>query len=274
MGVICLIPKIAVTMRAIAVVIMIFTSATLATDPQIDRTMLKEAFNKDNNVELRNRLLEGVLNDLIEQIRTLMRNGSENFPVLDPLQIGAVEIDELLIGSPGAYIRVGETVVENLSAFVFDTLRFAIEGIIFQRYVLTFDVHIPEISAASSSYDLSFKILGGDVYGNGVMNLKIVRPRVRGVIGTSLRIENGVFLNINDCEISVSLGDFKPVITGLWNNTIASDFISRFFGNLIPELMSTFETEINQTLSIIVKTVGNEILKDINIIDLIPQTKP
>ncbi|XP_022112267.2 uncharacterized protein LOC110991266 isoform X1 [Pieris rapae] len=255
-------------MRAITISLLVFASFVNASDLKIDKIRFEEAL-KENRVGERNRILEGILSDLIDQLRDIMVNGTENIPVLDPLRIGEIEVGESIFETPKSFIKIGETRVDNLSTFVFDTLNIAVEGIILQRYILSFDTHIPEINVNTNGYDMNFVVMGGQVFGSGAMSVNIVKPRIKGRLSTSLRINNGMFLTINDCEIQVSLGDFQPTITGMWNSEVASSFVSRFLGNLVPELMTFFKYEINQILSDAVKTIGNEILKDINVIDLI-----
>ncbi|XP_045507256.1 uncharacterized protein LOC123703382 [Colias croceus] len=248
-------------------IILVLAVLSSASNLQIDKAKFNEALKANRN-GANNRIIESIVLDLLEQIRELMRNGSGDIPVLDPLNVGSINVDENLIGIPGSFIELNNLTVSNLSDFDVD-LGFVTEGIIFQRYTITLDAHIPEINLDTSSYDMYLKIFGGEVYGKGDMKLKIKMPRLHGVIKAALTTNNGISLILNECDLAIGLGSFEPEITGFWGSETSSAFISAFLKNLIPELLDFFENDINEFLSQTVLTVGNEILKDLDLIDLI-----
>ncbi|CAH0722928.1 unnamed protein product, partial [Brenthis ino] len=160
--------------------------------------------------------------------------------------------------------------VRDISTFEMEHIELTLIVAWLQRYKLDFDLSIPAVNVNAESYDMWLKIFGGEIYGKGDMSLQVVKPRIKGHVVVGPRITSeGIFINILECHISIGLDDFKIVIKGMFNNEASSEFVSEFLRNLTVEMIDFFEEEISKILSAIVLTVGNIILADINLRDII-----
>ncbi|VVC97564.1 unnamed protein product [Leptidea sinapis] len=214
--------------------------------------------------DLRNRFLGDILRNVLEAVRDIMKNGSGSIPVLDPLQIESLRVDEDLIGIPGVYISLGMN-VENLSTFVVDTMDVHLESLLAQRYRIEFEGYIPEVNANANRYSMDVNINNMAIKGNGGMKLKVTQPKLKGTLVVSLSMNNGIYLTIRDCTLAFSLDTFEPEITGLFENAVSSQLVSSFLKSLVPELMVAYENDINQFLSEAVLTYGNMFLQDFDL---------
>ncbi|CAH0722930.1 unnamed protein product, partial [Brenthis ino] len=69
------------------------------TNKNEDLAILKESFLTADEA-LRNGIGERIILQLLERLRELMINGSDNFPVLDPIYIEKIHVDEEILGIP------------------------------------------------------------------------------------------------------------------------------------------------------------------------------
>ncbi|OWR54452.1 hypothetical protein KGM_208671 [Danaus plexippus plexippus] len=211
--------------------------------------------------------IESIILELLERFRQIMRNGTESLPVLDPIVIKEISLGDKTIPNSG-YVLINDLVIKDISTFEVERLQLSFVWI---RPRLDFNFVIPAVSVNTSSYDLFFNVFGGNIYGKGDMQLVIDKPRIFGhfILGVRITVE-GIFLRIEECRIQVGLEAFRPMITGMFEDQAISDFIAAFLRNLIPELLEFFEKDIADTLSLVVLFVGNLILAEVNIGDLIP----
>ncbi|XP_032513050.2 uncharacterized protein LOC116767013 [Danaus plexippus] len=209
--------------------------------------------------------IESIILELLERFRQIMRNGTESLPVLDPIVIKEISLGDKTIPNSG-YVLINDLVIKDISTFEVERLQ-----VLLFRRRLDFNFVIPAASVNTSSYDLFFNVFGGNIYGKGDMQLVIDKPRIFGYFILGFRITGkGIFLRIEECRIQIGLEAFRPMITGMFEDQAISDFIAAFLRNLIPELLEFFEKDIADTLSLVVLFVGNLILAEVNIGDLIP----
>ncbi|XP_045457145.1 uncharacterized protein LOC123667232 [Melitaea cinxia] len=157
----------------------------------------------------RNGPIESIILGLLENLRSLLLNGSDNFPVLDPFFIENINIDGGVIGLHNSYITINDLWVRNLASFEMEEIQFRIESLILQRYRLDFNLVIPVINVNASNYDMHLNVLGGEVFGKGDMSLNIVNTRVNGHVVVGIRSNvNGTFLFMHECRISFGMDSF------------------------------------------------------------------
>ncbi|CAG9576159.1 unnamed protein product [Danaus chrysippus] len=219
-----------------------------------------------SNIE-KNGPIESVILELLERFRQIMRNGTDSLPVLDPIVIKQISLGDKTIPS-SSYVLINDLVIKDISTFEVEKLQLST---VWFRPRLDFDFVIPAVSVNTSSYDLFFNVFGGNIYGKGDMRLVIDKPRIFGhfILGVRVTLE-GIFLRIEECRIQIGLEAFRPIITGMFGDQAISDFIAAFLRNLIPEMLEFFEKDIADTLSLVVQFVGNLILAEVNIGDLLP----
>ncbi|CAH2099520.1 unnamed protein product [Euphydryas editha] len=218
-------------------------------------------------------LIEGIILEILEELRNLMLNGSDNFPVLDPIYIENVHIDGEVISMPNSFITIKDLWIRNITSFEMEEIQFSVDSLLFQRFRLAFNLVIPVINVNADNYDMFLNVFGGQVYGTGDMSLQIVNTRVRGHVVVGLRSDaNGTYLLIHESRISFGMDSFDPTITGMFNNEASSIFVSNFLRNLVREMLDFFEEEITNILSTVVVLVGNIILGSFDLGSLFPLT--
>ncbi|KAI8430315.1 hypothetical protein MSG28_000623 [Choristoneura fumiferana] len=95
----------------------------------------------------RNSLLETQVLALLENLRELMLTGSDGVPILDPLEIEHLHVDEDFVGIPGARLTINQLLVKYASTFIVDRLSISLTSLIFQRYSVEFEAHLPILEA-------------------------------------------------------------------------------------------------------------------------------
>ncbi|XP_050684747.1 uncharacterized protein LOC126979465 isoform X2 [Leptidea sinapis] len=229
----------------------------------------RKATHSDDEGE-QNRILEGIILEVLERIRELMKEGSDLIPVLDPIKFGPIQIDEGLIDIPGLLIRLDEIVVSNLSTFRVLNMNLVLESLLAQRYRMEFDMDIPSLNMDTNSYALNIPIFGGSVFGEGDMKFRVVEPRTKGVMLVSLGLRNGsLAATIDNCDITFNVADIDVEITGMLENEATSQFVSDYMKKMLETYLSFFENEINAIISIAVKTIGNIVLGNIDLGDFL-----
>ncbi|CAH0600218.1 unnamed protein product [Chrysodeixis includens] len=239
----------------------------LASPIQLEvQSRIEEALS-NQDAQLRNSALENVLIGLVEELRGTMVTGSDDVPVLDPL-----ELDHLLIGDdvlpiPGAKVEVNDLTVSKLSTFVFDTLSVNTVSLFLQRYSLDFDFNVPVLEIDAKHYDLAIDVAGTNIFGSGDAKIDIIKPRFKGslLLAPRISIGSGIHLNILESNVQFELGGFESQINGLFNDNSLAAFINTFLKHFVPDLVKMYEDDINKVLSDTVKDVGNDILADINV---------
>nr|XP_026484661.1 uncharacterized protein LOC113392441 [Vanessa tameamea] len=246
------------------------SSLPLASDQNDSVSLIKESLQ---NAEVGSRigLVESIVLALLEGLRNLMINGSENFPVLDPIFVENINLNESTLNMPNSHITIDDLTISDISTFEMEEIKFSMASLLLQRYKLDFNLVIPVVNVNTSSYDLSLRVFGGDVYGKGDMKLQIIKPRVHGYFVIGFRTsEGGIFIVLHECKIKIGLDSFEPVITGMFNNQASSDFVSAFLKNLVKEMLEFFEEEISYILSVVVLIVGNLVLYEFDLASLLP----
>ncbi|XP_041974379.1 uncharacterized protein LOC121729815 [Aricia agestis] len=224
------------------------------------------------DVSTRNTALTDIINEVLDLIRELLIHGTGDIPPLDPLHVERINLDGSTIGFPEAYLLLEGLSVNGLSSFVVDEL---VTSSFLLRYTVNFDIRVPSVVVETQNYDMFVKIFGGEIFGNGDMKLSIVSPRVKGSVVVGVRFTwGGAYITIHDCNVAIGLESFEPVITGMFGNQMSSEFVSEFLKNLIPEIIDYFEDEISNAINTAVVTIGNDILGDLNLIDIIGDLLP
>ncbi|KAJ8733759.1 hypothetical protein PYW07_014310 [Mythimna separata] len=241
----------------------------LAVATPVDLTKLNEGSVKQDLLA-RNSNLENVVLNLLEDLRNTMLKGSDDVPVLDPLEVEHLHLDQEILTIPNSHVDLQNLKVKKLSTFVVDQLSINIASVIPLRYRLQFDIQIPVLEALADHYDLSLAVAGTNIFGNGDAKVQFIEPRVKGTIllGPRITIVSGMFLQITSSNVELSLKGFESQINGLMNDPAMSDFINTFLRHFVPELLILHEDEVNKILSDTVQEVGNDLLRDINVSDI------
>uniref|UniRef100_A0A2A4JFJ3 Uncharacterized protein n=1 Tax=Heliothis virescens TaxID=7102 RepID=A0A2A4JFJ3_HELVI len=219
------------------------------------------------DVVSRNSVMENLVNNLLEDLRKTMVTGSDDIPVLDPLEVDHFHLDEQTLPVPSGHVILKDLVVSKLSTFVVDTLSINTASFIPLRYRLTFDIHIPVLEVIADNYDLQVSAAGANIFGNGDATINLIEPRVKGelVVGPRISIGAGLYYSITSSDVHLSLKGFQSQINGLMNDEAMSAFINTFLGHLVPEAIVLYEKDINKFLSETVQEIGNELLSDFNL---------
>ncbi|CAK1600251.1 unnamed protein product [Parnassius mnemosyne] len=249
-------------MRHLAIVIAA-AIAIVAASPLEVQTLREKLFFTGENT--RNSALEQLISSLLEEFRELMVTGSDTIPVLDPLEIDEIHVDENTISIIPGHVTINDLNVAKLSTFEINELSVTMTSLLLQRYRIILDGSVPVIDVGVGGYDLNLSIFGGTIFGKGDATIRIVEPRIRTNLLMSITLSEGFYLNLLECRINVSLASFEPKITGLFNDPVLSDFISRFLQNLVSEVLEFFEEEITELLSTTVLEVGNQILAELDL---------
>ncbi|GBP16256.1 hypothetical protein EVAR_93625_1 [Eumeta japonica] len=207
--------------------------------------------------------MEDILLGLLEDLRNTMINGSDDVPVLDPLELEHVEIHGEDIDIPGLTLTLTDFVLKYLSTFEVHSLH--VTNVLLIRYTINFDGSIPLLEADAREYDLDLNIDGLSVFGKGEASIQVIKPRVTGRIEAAVRVIGGLTLEITNCDIVFHLEGIKPKIRGLFGNEAASDFANVFLENLVPDLVTTFESDISAFLNELIPEIANEILADLDL---------
>ncbi|XP_053601833.1 uncharacterized protein LOC128670296 [Plodia interpunctella] len=200
-------------------------------------------------------LIEGIILGLLDDLRDTIYNGSDELPVLDPLVIDELVLNDDIIPLPGARLHLKDTTVKNLGTFDVDEL--SVTAWLLVNYV-HLSGYIPVIDIDSEYYDLSVSALGYNVFGTGRAGVKVINPRLTADLTIQIGIISGVTLT--HCDVRFTLGAFEPEVTGMFGHEGASDFVNWFLADLVPELVKFYEDEINDFLSTIVRDIVTEAL--------------
>ncbi|XP_049887861.1 uncharacterized protein LOC126382137 [Pectinophora gossypiella] len=211
-------------------------------------------------VATRNSFFEQLFLEILEDLRETMVTGSEDIPVLDPLQIEHLHLDLDDLGLENAHITLDNVEARKLSTFVVDNLSITATSIILQRYAIELDLYIPVIEVDSEGYDLFVNVMGGNIFGTGDAKLRIIEPRIVASLEAGLSISGGISINIRSARVFFTLGAFRPEINGMFGNPMVDDFVNSFLGHLIEDLVNSFQDEISDFLSGLVMEVGNDII--------------
>ncbi|KPI93586.1 hypothetical protein RR46_10846 [Papilio xuthus] len=249
-------------MRYLAILIAAALTVVGASPVEVGNIREKIFLTEENT---RNSILEQLVLGLIEELRELMVTGSDTIPVLDPLFVDELYIDQNTIAIIPGHISMNDLTVENLSTFVINEFGLTMTSLLQQRYRLILDGHIPVLDVNAGAYDLDLTIFGGSIFGRGEMSLRVVEPRIRANIVLSISLSGGIFITLEECRLSVSVGSFDPKITGLFNDPVLSDFISVFLKNFVEEILVVMEDEITEFLSVNVLEIGNQILAELDL---------
>ncbi|CAG5026874.1 unnamed protein product [Parnassius apollo] len=249
-------------MRHLAIVIAA-ALAIVAASPLEVQILREKLFLGEENT--RNSALEQLFLSLLEELRELMVTGSDTVPILDPLTIDKIHVDENTISIIPGHVTINDLSVAKISTFEINELSVTITSLLLQRYRIILDGSVPVVDVGVGDYDLNLSVFGGSIFGKGDATIKIVEPRIRTNLLMSISLSGGIYLNLLECQIHVSLASFEPKITGLFNDPVLSDFISSFLQNLVPEMLEFFEEEITEFLSTTVLEVGNNILREFDL---------
>ncbi|XP_048005528.1 uncharacterized protein LOC125241207 [Leguminivora glycinivorella] len=220
----------------------------------------------DGFAGLRNSLLEQQVLQLLETFRGIMLTGSGDIPILDPLQVEHVHVDENIIDLPGAHVTVKDLVLHYLSTFVVDHLRISITGLLPVRYSVQFEAHIPIIIAETDEYDLYITAMNYEIFGRGDGKAEVIEPRVSGSFTFAV-----LSTTVSDMVVNIGLSKFEPQLTGLFHHDGANNFANAFLANLVPEIVVFYKDEISDFVSPLIQDIANQILENVSIGDLFPQ---
>ncbi|XP_061721328.1 uncharacterized protein LOC133528115 [Cydia pomonella] len=220
----------------------------------------------DDFVGIRNSLLEQQVLQLLETFRETMLTGSGDIPILDPLQVEQLHIDENIIDLPGAHVTIKDLVLHYLSTFVVDHLRISISGLIPLRYSVQFEAHIPIIIAEIDEYDLYIKAMDYEIFGRGDGKVEVIEPKISGSFTIAV-----LSTTVTDMVVNIGLSKFEPQLTGLFYHDGANNFANAFVANLVPEIVVFYKDEIRDFISPLIQDIANQILENVSIGDLFPQ---
>nr|XP_049697995.1 uncharacterized protein LOC110371463 [Helicoverpa armigera] len=239
----------------------------LAIATPVDINKINENLLSQDAVVARNSALENLVLNLLEDLRKTMVTGSDDIPVLDPLEVDHLHLDEETLPVPSGHVTIKDLVVSRLSTFVVDSLNINTASIFPLRYRLAFDIHIPVLEVLADNYDLQISAAGVNIFGNGDAKINLIEPRVKGelVMGPRISIGSGIYYSITSSDVQLSLKGFQPQINGLLNDEALSAFINIFLSHFVPEAIILYEADINKFLSETVQEVGNELLSDFNL---------
>ncbi|KAI8430314.1 hypothetical protein MSG28_000622 [Choristoneura fumiferana] len=201
------------------------------------------------------------LPNALNNLRELMLTGSDGVPILDPLEIEHLHVDEDFVGIPGARLTINQLLVKYASTFIVDRLSISLTSLIFQRYSVEFEAHLPILEAETGEYDLFIPVLDLNIFGKG--DGKNYRGIGRTLPDLLLALE--VFVII----LKKILLHFFSALNGLFNHDGASDFANSFLSHLVPELLDFYEEDISAFLSPLIQDIANEALRDVSIGDLL-----
>uniref|UniRef100_A0A2H1VA62 SFRICE_004534 n=1 Tax=Spodoptera frugiperda TaxID=7108 RepID=A0A2H1VA62_SPOFR len=215
----------------------------------------------------RNPLIEHAILEALEGLRKDMVTGTNDIPVLDPLEVEHVHLNEELLNLPGSHVTVKDLKVNKLSTFVVDTLSVNVETLLPLRYRITFDIRVPELPAEAENYDLMLIAQGLNIFGNGDAKVKLIEPKVYGhlVLSPRVTIVSGLFYSITTSNVNFALKGFESEINGLMNDPEMSAFINQFLGHFVPDAVVVYKDDITKILSETVMEIGNELLQDFNL---------
>ncbi|CAH1643194.1 unnamed protein product [Spodoptera littoralis] len=252
-------------MQSCLIILSVF-SLGLVTDTPVDFTKFNQ-IQLNQDVALRNSLLENAILEALEGLRKDMVTGTDDIPVLDPLEVEHLHLNEELLTLPGSHVTLKDLKVEKLSTFVVDTLSVTVETLLPLRYRITFDIRIPELPAEAENYDLMIIAQGLNIFGNGDAKVTLIEPKVHGhiVLSPRITIGSGLFYSITTSNVNFSLKGFESKINGLMNDAAMSEFINTFLGHFVPDAVVVYKDDITKILSDTVMEVGNELLQDLNL---------
>ncbi|XP_059049090.1 uncharacterized protein LOC131844270 [Achroia grisella] len=185
------------------------------------------------------RVLEGVIREILESVRDVILNGNEEIPVLDPLVVDHLHLDDETIPLPGAHVTINDGTVKNLGQFVIDDVSVNTVVVVTNIAIVG---HIPVLEIEAVNYDLFLPVMGYTIFGTGDFNIKLIEPKLDLFVRYS--VSSGT-----TAEVKVSLGAFEPQINGLFNDQAASDFVNLFLKLLVEDLLEVYEDDINTFLS-------------------------
>ncbi|XP_063372478.1 uncharacterized protein LOC134660634 [Cydia amplana] len=220
----------------------------------------------DDFAGIKNSLLEQQVLQLLETFRETMLTGSSDIPILDPLQVENVHIDENLIGLPGAHLTVKDLVLHYLSTFVVDHLRISISGLVPLRYSVQFEAHIPIIIADIDEYDLNITAMDYKIFGRGDGKVQVIEPKVSGSFTIAV-----LSTTVTDMVVNIGLSGFESHLTGLFYHDGANNFANAFLANFVPEIVVFYKDEIRDFISPLIQDIANQLLENVSIGDLFPQ---
>ncbi|XP_013148380.1 PREDICTED: uncharacterized protein LOC106110957 [Papilio polytes] len=203
-------------MRYLAILIAAALAMVGGSPVEVDNIREKIFLTEEN---LRNSILEQLVLSLIEELRELMVTGSDTIPVLDPLVVDELHIDQNTIAILPGHISINDLTVNNLSTFVINEFSLTMASLLQQRYRLILDGSIPILDVNAGAYDLDLTIFGGSIFGRGEMSLRVVEPRIHANIVLSIRLSGGIFISLQECRLSVSVGSFDVSIA-LFSNCL------------------------------------------------------
>ncbi|CAH0698759.1 unnamed protein product [Spodoptera exigua] len=221
----------------------------------------------NEDAAFRNSILENAILQALEGLRKDMVQGTNDIPVLDPLEVEHLQLNEELLTLPGSHVTLKDLVVTKLSTFVVDTLSVTSETLLPLRYRITFDIRIPVLVAEADNYDLKIIAQGLNIFGNGDAKVTLIEPKVHGhlILSPRLTIGSGLYYSITTSNVNFSLKGFDSNINGLMNDPGMSEFINTFLKHFVPDAVVVYHDDITKILSETVMEVGNELLKDLNL---------
>ncbi|XP_075978377.1 uncharacterized protein LOC142978037 [Anticarsia gemmatalis] len=224
----------------------------------------------EGDAAMKNALIEQQLKGLLEEFRETMLTGSSTLPVLDPLYIHHVEVDETIISVPDLRVVIGDAKLHKLSTFVVEELTVR-RPILSLNYRVQLDVHIPVLHLDAGYYDLAASMDGINIFGAGDARIFLFEPRISGhVLARPVLGLGTLHVRLQECEIKLGLRGFESHINGLLGGDATLDaFVNTFLGFFVPDLVKMYEVEISEMISALVLQYGNEILADLNLIDII-----
>lgn len=213
--------------------------------PQKSLSPIFEALHRNDE-----RLVTGSIITAIEDASQAIKDAG-----LDPINIKSYalnyELPVPVLFNMQAFVE--EMLFEGMSNIVVHSMNYSI---LTNR--LTFDIRLPfiEFSLGESALDVTVFGSSTNFYASG--RLAIVDIKLTGNIRVSIGIITGI--SIRSMDLGFSLADIESALTIKTHGIDLSSYVNNFLGVIVPETLSTFESEINELLVIVGLQIAEQIL--------------
>ncbi|XP_045507616.1 uncharacterized protein LOC123703577 [Colias croceus] len=209
------------------------------------------ALPQTNDVELMNkeqRLVTGVIRDIIQEIRKFIQENN-----LDPLLIDRAEYNYNIPLFLNVRLFVEDLTFVGASNIRFNNLDYSV---LLNR--LRFDIELPLLGLEIGNSGVEANILGNEYDINFKGSSSISRIRLSGEVRVNVGIISGI--SIRSMEIKFSLGGITSDLNLILFGDDLSPELNHLLNHVIPVALKTYENEINQLLTDVIRTIADFIL--------------
>ncbi|XP_011699346.1 PREDICTED: uncharacterized protein LOC105456760 [Wasmannia auropunctata] len=203
------------------------------------------------------------LEEALEKLRTLLRNGGEGFPVLDPfikdrlplklnesIPAGNIEFD-------GLFTKINVTGISN---YTINSADFKIFGL-----KLHANLTWPTITA-NLNYTMNGKVLDFGIYGTGGMDAALHDLNIQ--VDMSCNLKNS-HVQVKQMSTKISLRALNFHATGLYNDEGISDILSKTISEVMPKLIKENQKVIVDNINQVATEMLNDYLNTITLKELL-----